>query len=62
MDTSKSVILMKKLVEFLKDNKGATSIEYGLMLISIASAVCGIVTFLGQTVNKLFTACVAKWP
>jgi len=41
---------------FLKDESGATAIEYGLIAALIALAIIGIVTTLGGTLTSKFTA------
>ena len=40
---------------FLKDESGATAIEYGLIAALIAVAIIGGVTALGQNANNTFT-------
>ena len=40
---------------FLKDESGATAIEYGLIAALIAVAIIGGVTALGQSANNTFT-------
>lgn len=47
---------MKSLVaRFVKDESGATAIEYGLIAAGIALAIIVIVGQLGSTVNTKFT-------
>ena len=47
---------MKALVSrFLKDESGATAIEYGLIAALIAVAVIGGVSQLGSSANATFT-------
>ncbi len=38
-----------------RDEKGATAVEYGLMVALIAVAIIGTVTLLGGQLNTLFT-------
>jgi pilus assembly protein Flp/PilA len=38
-----------------RDEKGATAVEYGLMVGLIAVAIIGAVTFLGEELEGLFT-------
>jgi pilus assembly protein Flp/PilA len=38
-----------------RDDRGATMVEYGLMVALIAVAVIGIVTTLGQNLTGIFT-------
>lgn len=40
---------------FLKDESGATAIEYGLIAALIAVAIIGGVTALGEQTNTTFT-------
>lgn len=46
---------MKKLMAFLKDEEGATAVEYGVMVALIAAVIVVIVTTLGQTLSAKFT-------
>ena len=46
---------MKKLMAFLKDEEGATAVEYGVMVALIAAVIVVIVTTLGQTLSTKFT-------
>ncbi|MFP4519223.1 MAG: Flp family type IVb pilin [Oceanicaulis sp.] len=47
---------MKNLVsKFLKDESGATAIEYGLIAALIAVVIIGGVTTLGGNLNTTFT-------
>jgi pilus assembly protein Flp/PilA len=48
---------MKALVEkFLKDESGATAIEYGLIAAGIALAIIAVVGRLGTTLNGVFNS------
>ena len=47
---------MSKVIAFLKDESGATAIEYGLIAASIAVAIIGIVNTLGSQLNAKFTS------
>ena len=40
---------------FLKDQSGATAIEYGLIGVLVAVATVGGITALGSTVNNTFS-------
>ncbi len=45
---------MKKLIERIRNQKGATMVEYGIM-VSLIAAVCIVaVGVLGGTVNTVF--------
>ncbi len=47
---------MKKLVlRFLKENSGATAIEYGLIAAGISVAIIATVNALGTQLNTTFT-------
>ena len=47
---------MTKLVaKFLKDESGATAIEYGLIAAGISVVIIGAVQALGTNVNTAFT-------
>ena len=45
---------------FLKDESGATAIEYGLIAALIAVAIIGGVTALGSNANSTFTTVAGK--
>ena len=48
---------MKNLfVRFLKDDSGATAIEYGLIAAGISVAIIAIVNGLGTNLNTKFTS------
>jgi pilus assembly protein Flp/PilA len=46
---------VSKIKKFLKDESGATAIEYGLIAAGIAVAIIAIVNTLGGTLNGIFT-------
>jgi len=47
---------MKNIVaRFLKDESGATAIEYGLIAAGIALAIITVVQTIGTTLNTKFT-------
>lgn len=43
-------------MRFMKEDEGATAIEYGLLAALIAAVIVVAVQNLGQTVNGAFTA------
>lgn len=45
---------MTNFARFLKDESGATAIEYGLLAALIAVAIIGAVTVLGTTLSTKF--------
>ncbi|HVY08879.1 MAG TPA: Flp family type IVb pilin [Mycobacteriales bacterium] len=40
---------------FRSDDRGATAVEYGLMVALIAAVIAGVVWGLGQTLNSKFS-------
>ena len=46
---------MSKLAAFLKNESGATAIEYGLIAAGISVAIIAAVNGLGTTLNATFT-------
>jgi pilus assembly protein Flp/PilA len=50
-------LIMKNLVaRFVKDESGATAIEYGLIAAGISLAIIVMVNTLGTTLNTKFTS------
>ncbi len=47
---------MSKLVAFLKNENGATAIEYGLIAAGISIAIIATVNALGTQLNTTFTS------
>jgi pilus assembly protein Flp/PilA len=48
---------MKNVIaRFVKDESGATAIEYGLIAAGIALAIIAVVNSLGSTLNTKFTS------
>jgi pilus assembly protein Flp/PilA len=45
---------MKKLLKFLKDDKGASAVEYGLLVAMVAAVIVGAVTLLGGNLKATF--------
>jgi pilus assembly protein Flp/PilA len=46
---------MVKIVAFLKNESGATAIEYGLIAAGISVAIIAVVNGLGTKLNTTFT-------
>ncbi len=46
---------MKTAIRFIKDEEGATAIEYGLIAALISVAAIGAMTALGTQLSTLFT-------
>ncbi len=47
---------MRKIVQFLKSESGATAIEYGLIAAGISVAIIAVVNGLGTQLNATFTS------
>ena len=45
---------MEKLRKFLKDDRGASAVEYGLLVALIAAVIVGAVTLLGGNLKATF--------
>ena len=45
---------MSKIVAFIKNESGATAIEYGLIAAGISVAIIAVVNTLGSTLNAKF--------
>ena len=52
--------IMLKFLKLIKNEEGATAIEYGLIAALIAVAVIGGVTALGQNANTTFNTVAGK--
>jgi pilus assembly protein Flp/PilA len=50
----KEIASMKKLFHFLKDEAGASAVEYGLLVALIAAVIVGAVTLLGGNLKATF--------
>ncbi len=47
---------MSKIVAFLKNESGATAIEYGLIAAGISVAIIGVVNTLGSKLSATFSS------
>jgi len=45
---------MEKLLKFIKDDKGASAVEYGLLVALITAVIVGAVTLLGGNLKATF--------
>jgi pilus assembly protein Flp/PilA len=52
--------MIKDMLRKLKEQKGATAVEYGLMVLFIAMAIVIAVTALGTTLSGLFDTMTAS--
>ncbi len=46
---------MKRLIDFFKDEEGATAVEYGIMVVAIAAVIVTVVIAVGTSTNSAFT-------
>ena len=46
--------MKEQIVKFLRDEEGATAIEYGLIAGLIAAVIVGVVGDIGKKINSLF--------
>ncbi len=46
--------MVNQLKRFMKEDEGATAVEYGLLAALIAAVIVGTVQILGTTVNNAF--------
>jgi len=47
--------MMNHIMRFVRDEEGATALEYGLLAALIAAVIIGAVTALGTSVSQTFT-------
>lgn len=52
----KELPMKTQFARFLKDQSGATAIEYGLIAAGISVAIIAVVNGLGSTLNTKFTS------
>ena len=45
---------MKRLLDVLRDDRGASAVEYGLLVALIAAVIVGAVTLLGGNLKATF--------
>jgi pilus assembly protein Flp/PilA len=45
---------MEKLLRFLKDDKGASAVEYALLVAMVAAVIVGAVTLVGGNLKATF--------
>ncbi len=51
----KKTSMMNHIMRFVREEEGATALEYGLVAALIAAAIIGAVTALGTSVSNTFT-------
>jgi pilus assembly protein Flp/PilA len=50
--------MLRDMLRKLKEQKGATAVEYGMMVALIAAVIVGTVTLLGTSIDAAFTTIV----
>ena len=51
---------MKTVMKFVKDDSGATAIEYGLIAAGISVAIIAVVNSLGTKLNTTFSSVTSQ--
>jgi pilus assembly protein Flp/PilA len=54
--------MLKNLKKLIKDEEGATAVEYGLIVAAIAGLIIVVVFLLGKKVNNAFSNVAAHMP
>jgi pilus assembly protein Flp/PilA len=54
--------MLKNLKKLLKDEEGATAVEYGLIVAAIAGLIIVVVFLLGNKVNNAFSLVAQHLP
>ena len=54
--------MLKKLQQLVKDEEGATAVEYGLIVAAIAALIIAVVVSIGQKVKTGFDTVDANMP
>jgi pilus assembly protein Flp/PilA len=53
---------MKKLINFFKEEEGATAVEYGIMVALIAVVIIATVVIVGTKLNATFKSVADSLP
>ncbi len=53
---------VKLLERLVRDESGATAVEYGLILGGIAAAIIVMIYVFGDKVNNLYNNTASQWP
>ena len=56
VDTQEELVMKNLVSRFVKDESGATAIEYGLIAAGISVAIIAVVQGLGTKLNATFTS------
>ena len=49
------IVIMKWLSKFVKEDTGATAVEYGIMVAAIAAVIITVVIAIGSKTNSAFS-------
>jgi Flp pilus assembly pilin Flp len=58
----RSIKAVKLLERLVRDESGATAVEYSLILGGIAAAVIVMIYVFGDKVNNLYNNTASRWP
>jgi pilus assembly protein Flp/PilA len=58
----KENLMLKNLKKLIKDEEGATAVEYGLIVAAIAGLIIVVVFLLGNKVNNAFSGVASHMP
>ncbi len=53
---------MEKLVQFLKDEEGASGVEYGIMVAAVAAVIIAVAIAIGGKVRNAFNTVNTNMP
>ena len=54
--------MLKKISAFLKNEEGATAVEYGIIVGLIAAVIIAILTTMGTDLKTMFSSVAAALP
>jgi pilus assembly protein Flp/PilA len=54
--------MIQKIINFFKDEEGATAVEYGIMVAAIAAVIIGIVVAVGVSTENAFEQVNSQMP
>lgn len=52
--------MLRAITKFVRDEEGASAVEYGLLAALIAAVIMGTVATLGNTINDVFGRIVGQ--
>jgi len=54
--------MLAQVMTFVKDEEGATAVEYGIMVAAIAAVIIAVVVSIGDKINTAFNKVDANIP